>query len=227
MDSMPMGKDSSQRLCRVLGEIHCEHAQRRGFREVEEGSELTAELFGQEKEEEDSREATEGLKRKVPGLGERWRKKDRFKEAFRVQWTWREPSNVVETRTIALAVQGLGRTRQHWDKRVLLATDNLAALAALGKGRSSKEPMSRICRKYAAFSLAYGISLFVRWVPSVWNWADGPSRGHGIKEVEKVKAAEFAKKEKAAEEEGRRKEGREQKQGIVRGGRPKGYRYHG
>ena len=105
---------------------HSKHRRARGLRRLQATDPKTFKLF------KDTRETVR--KTRVPPLGELWRSKGRFQERFRTTWSWTEPSNIVEARTIALAVQGLARSTKNWGKRLLLATDNLAALGALGAG---------------------------------------------------------------------------------------------
>ena len=56
-------------------------------------------------------------------------------------------------------------------------TDSQVVVGALGKGRASSHQLLRLCRMAAAVQLACGIRLYLRWVPSESNVADGPSRG--------------------------------------------------
>ena len=125
----------------AIAKEHLHHAESRGFRNVARGP-LTRPLMDETEVEQ--------KKARAPALGEAWRRRNRFREAFKWEWRWTEPSNIVEARTIAIAMQSLARNQKCWSRRVLVATDSLAALAALGKGRSSKEPMKRICRKVTA-----------------------------------------------------------------------------
>ena len=67
-----------------------------------------------------------------------------------------------------------------WNKRVLIFTDSLVTLGALSKGRSSARQLLRVCRQAAAVQLGCRIRLYLRWVPSERNLADGPSRGGPI-----------------------------------------------
>ena len=101
----------------------------------------------------------------------------RWRETFRVRWEFAEASNIVEARMILLAVRHLARAQATRNHRILLFTDNLAALAVFSRGRTSTTPLGPICRGLAAFSMGCGIQLQLRWVPSRRNHADGPSRG--------------------------------------------------
>ena len=61
----------------------------------------------------------------------------------------------------------------------MLQSDSTAAVGALRKGRSSKRPLLKHCRRLAALTLAEQLTLEARWVPTAKNMADGPSRGRG------------------------------------------------
>ena len=63
--------------------------------------------------------------------------------------------------------------------RLVLQSDSTAAVGALRKGRSSKRPLLRHCRRLAALTLAEQVALEARWIPTSKNFADGPSRGRG------------------------------------------------
>ena len=62
----------------------------------------------------------------------------------------------------------------------MIATDNMASLSALGKGRSSPRRMLYLTRQAAAYVIGYGLRVFYRFVPSARSKGDGPSRGRGI-----------------------------------------------
>ncbi len=114
-----------------------------------------------------------------PPIAELWDSK-KWEEVFRVTWRQAEPSNIVEARTILLAVRHFCRSQQNWGRRLLLFTDNQAALFTLAKGRSSKRTLALIARRVAAVTLLSGVTLVLRWVPTLRNLADGPSRGRPI-----------------------------------------------
>jgi hypothetical protein len=63
-------------------------------------------------------------------------------------------------------------------KRVLVLSDSQVVIGAVTKGRSSSPQLLRRLRTVSALVLAGGIRLSVRWVPSEFNPADGPSRFH-------------------------------------------------
>ena len=60
---------------------------------------------------------------------------------------------------------------------MMLFTDSQVVLGALMKGRSSAKGIMQGCRRAAALSLAYGMTLYCRFVPTSRNHSDGPSRG--------------------------------------------------
>ena len=74
----------------------------------------------------------------------------------------------------------MDRTPTNWKRRLVIATDNLASLAALAKGRSSSRRMLLLTRQAAVFVIGYGLKVFYRFVPSARNKGDGSSRGRGI-----------------------------------------------
>ena len=100
----------------------------------------------------------------------------RWSEVLRFRWKRTEPPNIIEARTVVIGVRHIGRSRSNWNQRHVFSVDNLATLGCLSKGRSGRPPLSLICRAAAAFILAYGIRLLLRWVESHRNHADGPSR---------------------------------------------------
>ena len=59
-------------------------------------------------------------------------------------------------------------------------TDSLVSLGVLSKGRSSAKALLHLARVAASVQLAFGILLYLRWVPSEKNIADGPSRQVGL-----------------------------------------------
>ena len=85
-----------------------------------------------------------------------------------------------ELRTLVGVARHLARSRLNWDQRHLVMTDSQVALCCIWKGRSASFPLLRQLRRLAAIWMALGIRLSVRWVPTQFNNADGPSRGAGV-----------------------------------------------
>lgn len=88
-----------------------------------------------------------------------------------------EPITVKEGRALVLALRRLARSSKARNKRHLIFVDSLTLAFCVCKGRSSSYKLLRICQQISALCLATGIKLRVRWIPSEWNIADGPSRG--------------------------------------------------
>lgn len=92
-------------------------------------------------------------------------------------WKRTEHINVLESTAIRSAVRFL-RARAASHRRVLIFSDSAVAVASTSKGRSSSQPLLSNCRRTAALLLCSCLHLFLRWIPSSTNPADGPSRAH-------------------------------------------------
>ena len=121
-----------------------------------------------------------GLKVKVPPLSEDWCQPRDWRLLFASKWSLPEHNNVLETRCVVNLGRHLTRSSKNWNKRFLVMTDSMVALGALGKGRSSSPPLLRLCRRWATFRLVAQMRLYLRYVPTLLNVADGPSRGARI-----------------------------------------------
>jgi hypothetical protein len=99
-----------------------------------------------------------------------------WKETLRVLWRESEVSNVVESRMLRYALRHAARSGAFHGKRIMLFTDNLAALSIVSRGRSSAVSLRFVCRGVAAYSMGCNMKLLIRWVQSRRNHADGPSR---------------------------------------------------
>ena len=122
----------------------------------------------------------EGEKVRAPEMGLSWDPLERWKLVRK--WLWRESehNNILETRTVTSTLKHLVRQRSAWDSKVLIFTDNLCTLGVLSKGRSSVFAFLVLARRAAAMTLAVGIRMHLRWVPSELDYADGPSRGEDV-----------------------------------------------
>lgn len=94
------------------------------------------------------------------------------------RWRKGEHINVLELRALCTAVRWVMSFRSAVGKRVLVLSDSQVVIGAVTKGRSSSPQLLRRLRTVSALVLAGGIRLSVRWVPSEFNPADGPSRFH-------------------------------------------------
>ena len=113
----------------------------------------------------------------APPLREQWTQSERWRLLFRGKWKIVDHNNVLEARGILAVLRHLSRTRAAWHSRVLVRTDSMVSLGSMAKGRSSATALLRVCRASAAVQLAMGLRLYLRYVPSELNLADGPSRG--------------------------------------------------
>eukprot|EP00959_Pyramimonas_sp_CCMP1952_P110517 2312169-Pyramimonas_sp.AAC.1 len=62
---------------------------------------------------------------------------------------------------------------------MLVLGDSLASVSAASRMRAHSRTMLGIMRRIGALSLESGSSFCIRWIPSEYNVADGPSRGRG------------------------------------------------
>lgn len=92
---------------------------------------------------------------------------------------WRygdEHINVRELRALHTAVKWCLSSPSSIRTRVRLLCDSQVVVGAVLKGRSSSQPLLRRLRGLAAMVLAGGLRLDVRWIGSICNPADEPSR---------------------------------------------------
>jgi len=112
--------------------------------------------------------------------GMRWRSTEKWELVFRGEWEREDPITVQEMRTLGLLGRHLSRARGAWDQRYLVLMDSLGSIGAHEKGRSGVFAMLVHLRKLCVISLVTGIRFVLRWVPSKFNFADGPSRGGAV-----------------------------------------------
>ena len=117
---------------------------------------------------------------RVPPLQSPWFKVERWKLTFKGRWKSFEHISVQEARTAVSLIRHLGRSAATRGRKFLAFTDNMAVLGVLGKGRSSCPPLLRQARKAAAVTLAFGVRVLWRYIPSEYNPSDGPSRGQAV-----------------------------------------------
>ena len=102
--------------------------------------------------------------------------------SFRTLWMkkWRnqdESINLKEARVCLSSLKRAGRVASQVGARKLTLCDNLSAVLAFEKGRSSSGAINRVCKTAAAIQAATQIRWRVRHVETKRNQADGPSRG--------------------------------------------------
>ena len=56
--------------------------------------------------------------------------------------------------------------------RIVLQSDSTVAVGALRKGRSSRHPLLRHCRRLTALTLAEQLTVEARWLPTTTNFAE-------------------------------------------------------
>ena len=125
----------------------------------------------------------------APLLDPEWSNARRWKLTFSGRWTDREHISVLEARTVLLLARHLCRSRRTCQTRVLVLLDSMAALGCLSKGRSAVRPLLHLCRQLAGLTLFVGLRLWLRYIPSEWNPADGPSRGGRVGAASETVAA--------------------------------------
>ena len=88
--------------------------------------------------------------------------------------------NIQEMLAFMLAGRVVERHGGRARERVpLMLVDNKAVIGAVSKGRSGSWHLNTLLRKWAAFLLTRGWCLpEIRYIPSEWNPADGPSRAY-------------------------------------------------
>ena len=125
----------------------------------------------------------------MPEGSEVWELDGRFPEVLgewraKSRWTvlWGRPGRrednilLLEARARYIAVQ-IGCSRAGaGGGRLLCLVDNMALCLSVGRSLARKFKLLPILRIIAGWSLAFGVSLSVRWVPSEYNMSDAPSR---------------------------------------------------
>jgi hypothetical protein len=92
------------------------------------------------------------------------------------RWHAPEHINALEVRAVSTAIRRVLSSPLSSRCRLLVISDSQVAVGALAKGRSSSHVLHRRLRPVSALLLASGIQLYLRWVASADNPADGPSR---------------------------------------------------
>jgi hypothetical protein len=100
----------------------------------------------------------------------------KWRTLIAARWSREEHINQLEISSISTALRRVLSTPLSIRRRLLILSDSQVAVGALTKGRSSSFKLLCRIRPVSALLLASGISLYLRWIPSDSNPADGPSR---------------------------------------------------
>lgn len=101
----------------------------------------------------------------------------RWTLVFKGRWRRdKEHIDILEAKTVLMAVKRLLTSPGTTSTRVLLLCDNTAVVGALMKGRSSSFKLLSVIRRCSAHFLAATLKFTIRWIPSDDNPADRPSR---------------------------------------------------
>ena len=92
------------------------------------------------------------------------------------KWSSPEHINTLELRTIVMLLRHLSRSSRTWGQRTLIFSDSVVSIGVLRKGRSSSHPLLRLARIAGVLQMVTRTRVYLRWVPSGLNHADGPSR---------------------------------------------------
>lgn len=104
----------------------------------------------------------------------------KWEPLFKVRWNKKEHINVLELRSILLAVQfqisHLGVSHM----RLFHVSDSFVAMAVVAKGRTGSCQLARVLKVLNAHLLAYGLTLVIGHVESTENPTDGESRSLAV-----------------------------------------------
>jgi hypothetical protein len=96
-----------------------------------------------------------------------------------------EHINEAEARALLMALKHVGRSASQRGRKVMCLSDSLVVIGCMAKGRSSSWRMNRYCRQAASLTLFWGTRVYLRYISTKVNPADGPSRGKAIGPVRK------------------------------------------
>ena len=100
----------------------------------------------------------------------------KWEEAFTTKWSRKEHINVLELRSVLLALQfQVSRFKIH-DARVFHLSDSYVAISVASKGRSGSKQLQRLLQQLSAQCLAFGLYLILAHVDSSENPTDEGSR---------------------------------------------------
>lgn len=99
-----------------------------------------------------------------------------WRTIFSTAWRFQQHINVLEMRTVLLAVQWALSRPGSVDSRLVLLVDNSVSAYSLKKGRAKARSVQSVLRRVLAHLLVGRMSLLPVWIPSHINPADRPSR---------------------------------------------------
>ncbi len=101
----------------------------------------------------------------------------------RYRWQRKESMPVYEARASLHAIQHHLRSLENYEKKHVILTDSMTAAVAFDKGRAQGFKLRRVVQQTSALAMASCCLFRMRWIPSEWNPADGPSRGRWMPTV--------------------------------------------
>lgn len=103
-----------------------------------------------------------------------------WKACFKVKWQTKEHINLLELRSIFLAIKYQVSHFKVASARLFHLTDSYICLSIISKGRSGSKQLTRVLRQLNAFLLSHGLYLILAHVDSTTNPTDGESRSLDI-----------------------------------------------
>ena len=99
-----------------------------------------------------------------------------WKACFKVRWQHKEHINLLELRSIFLAIKYHVSHFDAMNMRLFHLTDSYVCLSIISKGRSGSKQLSRVLKQLNGFLLSHGLYLILGHVDSTTNPTDGESR---------------------------------------------------
>ena len=99
-----------------------------------------------------------------------------WKACFKVRWQTKEHINLLELRSIFLAIKYQCSHFGASNMRLFHLTDSYVCLSIISKGRSGSRQLSKVLKQLNGFLLSHGLYLVLGHVESTTNPTDGESR---------------------------------------------------
>ena len=103
-----------------------------------------------------------------------------WRASFKVRWKHKEHINILELRSILLAIKYHISHLKAENCRVFHLTDSYVCMSVVGKGRTGSKRLSRVLKELNAHLLAFGLWVVVAHVESGDNPTDGASRSMAV-----------------------------------------------